>query len=412
MTNALHPFHLMTKPAGPDCNLNCRYCFYLEKDALYDRTTHHRMTDATLETYIRQYCESQNTPELTFAWQGGEPTLMGIPFFEKAVTLQKKYAGGRPVHNALQTNGMLLDNDWCKFLKRENFLVGLSLDGPRHIHDRFRVNRGGKPSFDQVMKALKRMKCHQVEFNTLTCVTRQSAPHAREIYKFLKSAGTTFMQFIPIIERKPSKAASDLGLTFDIPPDLKQDDDDPRVMPWTVAPLQYGKFLADVFDCWIENDVGHIFVQIFDIMLGAWMGMKPALCIFGETCGDAMVMEHNGDVYSCDHFVYPDFFLGNIHDTPLTAIARNPQQREFGNKKKESLPNQCRHCAFFFACHGECPKHRFLQTRDGEPGLNWLCEGYQHFMRHIDPYMQQMAQLLRAGRPAADIMRMLPTTKY
>jgi len=406
MTNALPPFHLMTKPAGPDCNLNCRYCFYLEKDALYKNETKHRMSDETLETYIRQYCKSQKTPELVFAWQGGEPSLMGIAFFEKAVALQKKHADGRTVQNAFQTNGILLDNEWCKFLKRENFLVGLSIDGPRHIHDRFRVNRGGKPTFDQVMKTLKRFKCHGVEFNTLTCVTRQSAPHAREIYEFLKSAGTTFMQFIPIIERKPSEAALKMGLKLDIPPDLKTDDVDPRVMPWTVEPLQYGQFLKTVFDCWIQEDVGHIFVQIFDVMLGAWMGMNPALCIFGETCGDALVMEHNGDVYTCDHFVYPEFHLGNIHETPLTAMMETPEQREFGLKKKTGLPTQCRQCQFLFACHGECPKHRFLKTDTGEPGLNWLCEGYKSFMTHIDPYMQQMAQLLRAGRPAADIMRM------
>jgi len=410
MTNALPAFHLMTKPAGPDCNLQCRYCFYLEKEALYKTSTRHRMSAQTLETYIRQYCESQTTPELTFAWQGGEPSLMGVGFFEKAVDLQKKYAGGRPVHNAFQTNGILLDNEWCKFLKREQFLVGLSLDGPRFVHDKFRVNRAGKPSFDQVMKTLKRFKCHGVEFNTLTCITRQSAPHAAEIYTFLKEAGARFMQFIPIIERKPGKTASKLGLKLDIPPDLQADDTDPRVMPWTVEPLQYGQFLNTVFDLWVKQDVGHIFVQIFDVMLGAWMGMQPALCIFGETCGDAMVMEHNGDVYTCDHFVYPDYHLGNIHETPLTAMVGTPRQREFGMKKKSELPRQCRECHFYFACHGECPKHRFLKTADGEPGLNWLCEGYRAFMTHIDPYMRQMAQLLRSGRPAADIMRMLPLT--
>jgi uncharacterized protein len=408
MTNALPPFHLMTKPAGPDCNLNCRYCFYLEKEALYKNKKQHRMSFETLDEYIRQYCESQPTPELTFAWQGGEPSLMGVDFFEKAVELQRKYAGGRPVHNAFQTNGILLDNDWCKFLKKENFLVGLSLDGPRFIHDRFRVNRGGQPSFNQVMKTLKRFKCHGVEFNTLTCVTKQSAPHAKEIYEFLRSAGSTFMQFIPIIERKPSEAASKLGLKLDIPPDFQQDDTDPRVMPWTVEPLQYGTFLSTVFDCWIQQDVGRIFVQIFDAMLGAWMGMNPPLCVFGETCGDAMVMEHNGDVYACDHFVYPEFHLGNIHQTPLTAMVGTPAQEKFGKKKKEELPSQCRQCNFYFACHGECPKHRFLKTKDGEPGLNWLCEGYKYFMSHIDPYMRQMAQLVRTGHPAAEIMQMIP----
>lgn len=364
------------------------------------------MSPETLETYIRQYCESQRTPELTFAWQGGEPTLMGIPFYEKAVALQQKYANGRPVHNAFQTNGILIDNDWCKFLKRHNFLVGLSLDGPRHIHDRFRVNRGGKPSFDQVMKTLNRLKSHGVEYNTLTCITRQSAPHADEIYTFLKSTGTTFMQFIPIIERKPSPAATQQGLKLDTPPDAETGEDTPNVMPWTIEPLQYGKFLSTIFDIWVRQDVGKIFVQIFDAMLGAWMGMPPSLCVFGETCGDAMVMEHNGDVYTCDHYVYPEFFLGNIHKTPLTAMHDLPVKQAFGKKKAE-LPQQCQTCKFHFACHGGCPKHRFLKTADNEPGLNWLCEGYKHFMEHVDPYMKQMAMLLRMQRPPAEIMQML-----
>jgi uncharacterized protein len=406
MKNTKQPFHLMAKPAGPDCNLSCRYCFYLEKEAFYKNEPRHRMSEETLEQYISQYCQSQDTPELVFAWQGGEPTLMGREFFERAVTLQKKHAGGRPVQNAFQTNGLLLDNDWCKFLKREKFLVGLSLDGPRHIHDRFRVNRGGQPTFDKVLKVLKRLKCHGVDFNTLTCVTRQSSPHGKEIYEFLKSAGSTFMQFIPIVERKPGVTAQKLGLKLDIPPDFAAEDVDPRVMPWTVEPLAFGKFLCSIFDCWVRKDVGHVFVQIFDAMLGAWMGRLPALCIFGETCGNAFVMEHNGDVYACDHFVYPEFFLGNIHQTPLTGLMGTPAQTAFAQKKRIELPTQCRQCQFFFACHGECPKHRFLQTETGEHGLNWLCDGYRHFMQHIDPYMHHMADLLRAGRPAAEIMRM------
>ncbi len=402
------PFHIMTKPAGPDCNLSCRYCFYLEKDALFEKRPTHRMSEEVLESFIRQYCESQHTPELVFAWQGGEPTLMGIPFFEKAVALQKKYAGGRPVQNAFQTNGTLIDNAWCKFLHKEHFLVGLSLDGPRHIHDKFRVQRGGQPTFDRVRKTLKLFKCHQVDFNTLTCVTRQSAPHATEIYDFLKSAGSTFQQFIPIIERKPDAAAKSMGLSLAVPPDLAADDNDDRVMPWTVTAKQYGDFLTAIFDVWVQQDVGRIFVQIFDVMLSAWLGYPPPLCVFGEECGNAMVLEHNGDIYACDHFVYPAFRRGNLLETPLTALATCEAQRAFGQSKARDLPDQCRACNVRFACNGGCPKHRFLQTADGQPGLNWLCEGYQQFFRYIDPYMHAMGKLVRARRPAAEIMNMLP----
>ncbi len=402
--HANRSFHLMAKPAGPDCNLGCTYCFYLEKTVLFDGPRLHRMCDETLEAYIRQYCESQPGSELVFAWQGGEPTLMGISFFEKAVALQKQYAGRRPVQNALQTNGILIDNAWCRFLAKEHFLVGLSLDGPRGIHDRFRVNRGGQPTFDQVMKALKLMKAHRVAFNTLTCVTRQSAPHAQAIYAFLKKAGSSFMQFIPVIERKPDDAAARLGLKLALPPDLAADDHDERVMPWTVPSLLYGRFLAEVFDDWVRHDVGRVFVQIFDVMLNAWLGMPPPLCIFAERCGDALVIEHNGDVYACDHFVYPDFRLGNIHETPLTALAGVEKQIRFGNDKVDRLHDACRACDYLFACHGECPKHRFLRTPEGSPGLNWLCAGYKHFFHHIDPHMQAMANLIRHRRPAAEIM--------
>jgi len=401
----------MAKPAGPDCNLACTYCFYLEKEALFDEAPKHRMSDEVLEAYIKQYCESQNTPEILFAWQGGEPTLRGIEFFEKAVSLQRKYAAGRPVQNAFQTNGILINNDWCKFFARENFLVGLSLDGPRHIHDKFRVDRGGKPTFDKVMKTLKLMKAHRVEFNSLTCVTRQSAPHALEIYRFLKKSGVKFMQFIPIIERKPDDAAERLGLKLALPPDLADDDNDDRVMPWTVQPKQYGQFLIDVFDEWVRHDVGNYFVQLFDVALNGFMGMPPPLCIFAERCGNAMIIEHTGDLYACDHFVYPDFLLGNILETPMAELAHSEKQQKFGNDKFDQLSETCKKCDVFFVCHGECPKHRFVNTPDGEPGLSWLCEGYKMFFHHIGPTMQKMAGLLRAKRPAADIMSMLPPKK-
>lgn len=398
----------MAKPAGPDCNLACKYCFYLEKEVLFPEQKIHRMNDEVLESYIRQYCEAHNTPELLFAWQGGEPTLMGIDFFEKAVRLQRKYAAGRPVGNAFQTNGTLLDNDWCKFLAREDFLIGLSLDGPRHIHDKFRIDRGGKPTFDRVMKSLKLMKAHRVKFNTLTCVTRQSAPYALETYEFLKNTGSTFLQFIPIIERMPDDAAARLGLKLAVPPDLLSGDNDDRVTPWTVLPEQYGQFLIDIFDEWVRRDVGNVFVQIFDVMLNAWMGLPPPLCVFAEKCGKAMIIEHNGDLYSCDHFVYPEYRLGNLLETPLIDLAASEQQQKFGNDKYDKLPSSCKTCEVLFACHGECPKHRFVCTPSGEPGLNWLCNGYKRFMHHIDPYMRTMAQLIRNERRAAEIMAMIP----
>lgn len=398
----------MAKPSGPDCNLNCTYCFYLEKEVFFNKTAKHRMSDEVLEAYIRQYCESQNTPEVHFAWQGGEPTLAGVEFFEKAVALQRRYAAGRPVQNSLQTNGILINNDWCRLLARENFLVGLSLDGPRHIHDRFRVDRGGKPTFDRVMKALKLMKSHRVEFNSLTCLTRQSAPHALEIYRFLKKSGVKFMQFIPIIERMPDDAAARLGLKLGLPPDLTADHEDDRVTPWTVRPEQFADFQIAIFDEWVRHDVGSYFVQLFDVALNTFMGMPAPLCFFAERCGDAMILEHNGDLYACDHFVYPEYRRGNILTAPMAEMARSEAQRKFGSDKFDRLPAYCRNCDVFFVCHGECPKHRFIQTPDGEPGLNWLCEGYKKFFHHAAPYMQQMAALLRAGRPAADIMQMLP----
>ena len=403
------PFHLMAKPAGPDCNLACKYCFYLEKDVFFNEQKVHRMSDEVLETYVQQYCESQNTPEVVFAWQGGEPTLLGIDFFKKAVALQKKYSAGRPVQNAFQTNGTLIDNDWCKFLAKEKFLIGLSLDGPRHIHDKFRVDRGGQPTFDKVMKALKLMKAHQVEFNTLTCITRQNARYAVEIYNFLKSTGSTFLQFIPIIERKPDDAAARLGLKLALPPDLAADDNDDRVMPWTVQPEQFGQFMIDIFDQWVRRDVGTIFVQTFDVALNGWMGLPPPLCIFSERCGSSLIIEHTGDLYACDHFVYPDFLLGNILQTPMTKLVYSEKQKTFGSDKYDKLPDFCRKCDVLFVCHGECPKHRFLTTPEGQPGLSWLCEGYKNFFHHIDPYMRTMVQLLRNEHPAAEIMTMIPS---
>lgn len=378
-------FHVMAKPIGPLCNLDCRYCFYLEKEKLFPKGEDFRMGDEVLETYVRKYIQSQDTPEIQFAWQGGEPTLTGVGFFRKVVALQRRYAGGRPVHNAFQTNGTNLDDEWCEFLAREKFLVGLSLDGPEPVHNRYRTDKGGAGSFARVMAGMQLLKKWRVEFNTLTCVTRQSPDEAVEIYNFLKAQGVQFMQFIPIVERVE-------GL------------DGTAVMPWAVSSEGFGDFLNAVFDEWIKADVGRVFVNIFDVMLGAWSGMEPGLCTFAPRCGQAVAMEHDGGVYSCDHYVYPSHFLGNIMDVSLEEMVYSPTQVKFGRDKRDALPKYCRECEFLFACNGECPKHRFIQTPDGEPGLNYLCAGYRRFFRHIDPPMREMAALVQAGRPAADIM--------
>ncbi len=392
-------FHVMAKPAGPLCNLDCTYCFYLEKEKLYPGTRKWAMNDEVLEAYVKQLIESQNVPTIQFAWQGGEPTTLGVDFFRKAMELQKKYANGKEIANAFQTNGVLLDDEWGEFLAENNFLVGLSVDGPKHCHDYYRVDKGGKPTFDRVMRGLEVLKKHEVEFNTLTCVQRHSSKRPLEVYRFLKEIGSGFMQFIPIVERGAKEPGPD-GLVL-VSPDTPAE---ARVTPWSVEPEQYGSFLCAVFDEWVRRDVGKYFVQIFDIALEAWMGYDPSLCVFRQTCGDAMAIEHNGDLYSCDHYVYPENKLGNILEENMAALAGSDQQRQFGANKKTTLPAYCQSCSVRFACNGECPKHRFIRTPDGEEGLNYLCAGYKKFFNHIDPYMRFMAQELRAQRPPANVM--------
>jgi len=397
-------FHIMAKPIGPLCNLDCKYCFYLEKEKLFPEDEDYRMSDDVLEAYVRKYIRSQNTPEISFAWQGGEPTLMGLDFFRKVVALQRQYAGGRPVHNSFQTNGTHLDDDWCRFFAQHNFLVGLSIDGPEHIHNRYRIDKGGEGSFGRVMEALERLKKWRVEFNTLTCVTRQSPDEAVEIYNFLKGQGVVFMQFIPIVERAGDRAAHAIGLDLAVPPDPASGDNPDSMMPWAVSPEGFGRFLCSIFDEWVANDVGKIFVNMFDVALGAWCGQEPGLCTFARRCGKAVVLEHDGGVYCCDHYVYPSYFLGNIVEKSLEEMIYSKEQTKFGNDKWDTLPAYCRECEFLFACNGGCPKHRFTKTPDGEPGLNYLCAGYKTFFKHIDPKMKQMAALVQNGRPAADIM--------
>ncbi len=397
--SASFPFHIMAKPSGPICNLDCKYCFYLEKESLYPKTTNWKMTEDVLETYIRQYITSQDAPLINFAWQGGEPTLLGVDFFRKVVELQKKYADGKQIENALQTNGILLDDRWGEFLAENKFLVGLSIDGPRELHDRYRVDKGGQPTFDRVIRGLHYLTRHGVEFNTLTVVQKDNSYQPLKVYRFLKEVGSGFMQFIPIVERiTPTPGADGLVL---IGPHFEKE---AQVSEWSVEPEQYGKFLCAIFDEWVRHDVGRYFVQFFDVALESWLGMDASLCIFAKTCGRAMAIEHNGDLYSCDHYVYPGNKLGNITEQPLRALVDSPAQVKFGLDKLDSLPQYCRICEVRFACNGECPKHRFIRTPDGEDGLNYLCAGYKLFFKHIDPYMKFMAEEIRHERAPANVM--------
>ena len=397
-------FHLIAKPAGPLCNLDCQYCFYTEKEALFPEGTNFRMPDEVLKTFIREYIRSQKAPEIPFVWQGGEPTLMGSDVYKKVVALQGKYAGGKKIHNAIQTNGILLNEEWCKFLAENGFLVGLSLDGPPEIHDHFRVKKGGQPTAKKVLKALRLLQEYDVPYNVLACVTKQSASRGLEIYRFFKDQGVRYIQFIPIVERLPDTKAEQLGLRHAVPPVPENDRERTNVSPWTVGAEQYGDFLIEIFDEWVRKDVGNIHVINFEWAVAAWMGLPSSVCLFSETCGNAGIIEHNGDVYSCDHYMYPDYKLGNILEESLKRMMMSPKQKKFGLAKKETLPGQCRTCEVKFACYGECPKHRFLRTEDGEPGLNYLCAGYKKFFHHIHPYMKVIVQLIENGLPASYVM--------
>jgi uncharacterized protein len=393
-------FHVLAKPIGPICNLDCKYCFYLEKESLYPQVEKWAMRDDVLESYIRQYIEAHDTPAVNFAWQGGEPTLLGVGFFRRVVELEQRYANGKQIANAFQTNGVLLNDAWAEFFLEYQFLIGISIDGPRELHDAYRVDKGGQPTFDRVMRGMETLQRHKVDFNTLTTVHRANADSPLEVYRFLRDNGSGYMQFIPIVERIAHQVTED-GLRL-ISPDFAGP---AKVAPWSVEPRQFGKFLCTIFDEWVRRDVGRAFVQLFDISLELWTGMEASLCIFRKTCGAALAIEHSGDLYSCDHFVYPENRLGNIMESALAALAGSAQQQEFGEAKESTLPRYCRECDVRFACNGECPKHRFLTTPDGEPGLNYLCAGYKMFFHHIDPYMRFMASELAAQRAPANVMR-------
>ena len=393
----------MAKPIGPLCNLDCTYCFYLEAEKLFGVHERFAMPDRVLEEFIRQTIENEAGPEVRFAWQGGEPTLLGVGYFQKVVDFQAKYAQGKVIQNAMQTNGTLLDDSWGEFLQKYSFLVGVSIDGPRGLHDLYRVDKKQQPTFDRVMAGIDVLKNHRVEFNTLTVVNRANSRQPGEVYRFLKEIGSTYLQFIPLVERLADGAA----LARPPLPGSDEVDGFAPVTEWSVGAADYGSFLIRIFEDWVRNDVGKIFVQTFDVALGNWMGLGSSLCIFAEKCGSAVALEHNGDLFSCDHYVYPNYHLGNLLNQSLAEMVNSPAQHAFGSQKSDSLPDYCRRCDVRFACNGECPKNRFFKTPDGQPGLNYLCPAYKTFFKAIDPYMKMMARLLNAQRPASDIMQLL-----
>lgn len=386
------PFHIMTKPVGPRCNIDCSYCYYTEKTSQYPVEKKFRMSDEMLETYVRTLIattlETSQT-EVHFAWQGGEPTMLGLDYFRQIVALQARHRPqGVRISNSLQTNGTLLDADWAAFLADQGFLVGISVDGPKPQHDTYRKDRAGRPTFDAVMRGLDHLRGAGVEFNILTTVHRANIGRGKQLYRFLRDLGSAYLQFIPIVERLTP------GNHMAAPPQIETHPET-YIAPWSVAPKAYGKFLCDIFDLWYRQDVGRVFVQFIETQLALWAGLPSALCLFAETCGNALALEHNGDVYTCDHFVYPAYRVGNIGKTPLRDLVWSEKVRDFGQDKSDGLTPECRKCQFRFACHGGCPKHRFLPTAGGPH--NYLCESYKMFFHHAGPRMQMLGARQLAG---------------
>ena len=369
------PLYVMLKPIGSRCNLSCRYCYYLEKANLYPQQE--PLSEELLETFIQQYIEAQTMPQVLFTWHGGEPLLRPLSFYQRALELQQLYARGRQIDNCLQTNGTLLTDEWCEFLRENRFLVGISIDGPQIFHDAYRCH-----SFDKVMRGIQLLQQHSVEWNAMATVNHLNADFPVEFYRFFKDIGCQYLQFTPIVERESRGQITDFSVT----------------------PEQWGRFLCGIYDEWVKEDVGQIFVQLFDATLANWAGEPPGICSMSPTCGRAAAMEANGDVYSCDHFVFPEYRLGNIRQQSLTAMLYGERQQQFGRNKSATLPRQCRECQFLFACHGECPKNRFLKDKYGEPGLNFLCKGYQQFFAHVATDMDFMKAELDAGRSPANLM--------
>lgn len=397
--------HLMAKPAGPLCNLDCSYCFYLEKENLYPARQRFLMSDEVLREYVAQNIASAAGPEVLFTWQGGEPMLRGLDFYRRAVALQRELGAGKTIRNALQTNGTLLDAAWCGFLAEAGFMVGISLDGPRAIHDADRVDKQGRPTFDAVMGAIALLRQHRIEFNVLVTVTSRVAQQPLEVYHFLKREGVTHVQFNPVVERMPDPSEHAIGLTFAQPGQVSRSRQKLVMAPHSVGAGQYGEFLIAIFNEWVRHDVGRVYVMNFEWALASFLRLPSTICLFAENCGRALIVEHNGDVFSCDHFMYPEHRLGNIEHADVAALAASAQQQRFGAAKSASLPDWCKECPYLFACHGECPKNRFAHAPDGSPGLNYLCPSYKKYFQHITQYMNAMAKLISHGQPAALIMQ-------
>lgn len=394
------PLYVMLKPAGAHCNLACKYCYYLEKNNLYQNSHRHLMTDEMLEQFTREYIEAQTMPQVLFTWHGGEPLMRSIDFYKKALALQKKYAHGKQIDNVIQTNGTLLTDEWCEFFAKNHWLVGISIDGPQEYHDHYRVTPAGKPSWEKVMQGIQLLKKHRVEWNAMAVVNAYNAEHPLEFYHFFRDNGCQYLQFTPIVERltehEDGRTLASLADDREIP-----------LADASVTPQQWGNFLCTIFDDWVRHDVGKTFVEIFDCTLANWMGVLPGICAYSKECGHAGVMEHNGDVYSCDHFVFPEYKLGNIREQSLIDMLYGEKQQAFSRLKHTSLPRQCKECDMEFACHGECPKNRFEKDKYGEPGLNYLCQGYYQYYSHVAPYMDFMKRELLAQRPPANIMNVL-----
>lgn len=394
------PLYVMLKPAGAHCNLACKYCYYLEKNNLYQNSHRHLMSDEMLEQFTREYIEAQTMPQVLFTWHGGEPLMRSIDFYKKALALQKKYAHGKQIDNVIQTNGTLLTDEWCEFFAKNHWLVGISIDGPQEYHDHYRVTPAGKPSWEKVMQGISLLKKHRVEWNAMAVVNAYNAEHPLEFYHFFRDNGCQYLQFTPIVERltehEDGRTLASIADDREIP-----------LADASVTPQQWGNFLCTIFDDWVRHDVGKTFVEIFDCTLANWMGVLPGICAYSKECGHAGVMEHNGDVYSCDHFVFPEYKLGNIREQSLIDMLYGEKQQAFSRLKHTSLPRQCKECDMEFACHGECPKNRFEKDKYGEPGLNYLCQGYYQYYTHVSPYMDFMKRELLAQRPPANIMNVL-----
>lgn len=390
------PLYVLAKPVGASCNLRCKYCYYLEKSHLYRNAPARVMSDELLERFVQEYIQAQTMSQVLFTWHGGEPLMRPLSFYRKAVALQEKYAFGRQIDNTIQTNGTLLTDEWCEFFKEHNWLVGISIDGPQEFHDEYRRTASDKPSWQKVMRGIRLLRKHGVEWNAMAVVNDFNAGYPLEFYHFFKEMGAKYIQFAPVVERMAAHSDGRHLATLV--------DQECPVADFSVSPAQWGDFLCAIFDEWVRHDVGQTYVEIFDCTLANWVGERPGICVYAKECGHAGVMEFNGDVYSCDHFVFPEYKLGNIRDRTLVEMLYGEQQRQFSCLKHASLPKQCKECEWEFACHGECPKNRFVNDRYGYPGLNYLCSGYRHFYEHVAPYMDFMKKEFMNQRPPANVM--------